>query len=808
MDNTDSIINLGKFIDQARATVSDFDEAIIIKAWNYAFMAHKGAKRDTGETYFNHSVNVARQLFAVQCDSFTVASALLHDVVEDTNITLEDIEKEFNREIMILVKGVSKLSALDPEKYENLPPEKKRSDNIRKLFVSIVDDPRVAIIKLCDRLHNLATLGGVKEEDRRRRIALESLEIYAPLAEALGLGVIQQRLQDLAFQYLEPDTYQYIEDRIKEKQQDFDDVQSLAVQLIQKSLEKEGINGLVYWRRKEIYSTYKKMVALDLDFEKVYDVIGIRIIVDTEEHCYNAMEVVDQLGVQVRYNDYIQNPRGPLGYKSLHKVLMDVDGPKGQLIEVQIRTNDMHEKAERGSAAHWRYKIGSKQDPSTVKRIDDLRKMLDHLGNTLSRLEDEGNKEISYEEMVNIIRDEGLNSSIVVFTPIDEPKSLPEGSTPLDFAYHIHTELGHECYAAIVNGKNVPLDYELKNGDKVEIIKKKGQTPKLDWIHEGKVKSSEAKQKIRQYVRRQERQQTISFGKDVLQQFLSRDHVKQVTVKDVFDELNNGIFWGENGTIDDLYLAIAEGRISKDRLEKVIGKRVVMKSLKAIGMPADIDKDKANVPKLIHYLENRHNLTSRLREEAFYNSIFKGEISLEMLNDALITLRDMGKQGDLNTYIKISERGVKSSQGGTYLAKCSTCCYPVPGDAIVGYITVGSGISIHRKTCPNVLSSERQKRLIDLDWSSLNLDRANSRTGELILSLLDEDSETYQAMNDAISKKKGVIHGLYPMGSSKRYLYTQVRLLIDVQDIEHLKNIIKELKKIGTIKNVIRSQGD
>jgi guanosine-3',5'-bis(diphosphate) 3'-pyrophosphohydrolase len=787
-----------KFLEDGRTAISNFDWELICHVWDFAVAAHADQMRETGESYFSHPVGVAYALLNTKCDTAAVAAALLHDIVEDTEVSLEEIRHSFGSEVASLVEGVTKLAPLDLAPNVVWTKEKTRRENLRKLFISIVDDPRVAMIKLADRLHNLTSLG-VLTEDRQRRIARESLEVFAPLAEALGLGVFQSRIQSLAFRYLQPEIYEELERKVKERQAEFEVVQQVAVALLEEALEEAGITGLVYTRQKELYSIYRKMRDMHLEFEEVYDIIGIRIIVETEEDCYKAKYVVDQLGIEVKFDDYVQRPRGPLGYQSLHKVVLDAPG--GTLIEVQIRTMEMHERAERGAAAHWMYKLGtSSADPSLVRRIASLRDTLESLGEALASFGDDEAEEISIGELVKVIREDGLAPRIHVLSPRGDIISLPIGATPIDFAYHIHTELGHECHGARVNGKFVALDYELSAGDTVEIIRRKGQEPSLNWLSERKAKSSRARQKIRQYFRTQKRQQTIASGRELVRKCLKQASSLDLQAPDLVTAFTRANLLNDQ-TEEELYLAVAESRISIERLKRTIGILMVDRCLRNANVSRELDH--LYTQRLAELLED-DELPLDERPDLLFIAIAEGRISEDGLKRAIGELRNY----ILAPYSSMILPSVKDvAEARHFLTHLAQCCYPVPGDPIVGYVTVGRGLSIHRATCPSVFASHRRERTIEVEWESLDLSDQDMCSGELFVVLADSSSETFKEIQEMVSKVGGVIRALTPMGTSKRFL-SQIRLTVDVKDIHHLENIQTKLRHIDAIVDVRRSLED
>lgn len=783
--------NKQRLLDMAREAILNFDEELVSRAWDFSKTAHGDQPRTSGQPYFSHPVSVAYTLITdVNCDTPTIVAALLHDVVEDTSTTIKDIERQFGSEIAGLVEGVTKLAPLDTPPLKAWTTERSRVENLLKLFVSIKDDPRVALIKLADRYHNLITLGALSI-DRQRRIAEESLQVFAPLAEALGVGVLQSRIQDLAFRHLEPKIYKELAEKVEERREVFGTVQELAVELLEHELDKEKISAVVYARTKEIYSIYRKMTKMDLDFEGVYDIIGIRALVDTKEDCYNVKSVVDRLGSEIKYDDYIDTPRNAMGYQSLHKVI--IDKPGGTLIEIQIRTHEMHDRAERGPAAHWIYKMGgASSDPFLIKRVGYLREALEY---AIENRDDIG----SFEEILEVIRETGLAPRVNIFTPGGDIVSLPQGSNPIDFAYRIHTQLGHECCGAFIDGRNVGLDYVLKEGDTVEIVRRKGGGPKLEWLMEGRLKTPGARHKVRQYFREQKRPQMIIYGKNITRKRLRTLSEQKLDIKNIVPELIRDYF--NEKSEDDFYVSLAEGRITDAKLSKHLGQVVVMRLL-----PSEILSNKKQrqefINDLVRWLEKNNRINSD-KEDAFFRTVGTGSVPAKFITEAIQQLTSTG----LSSNDEVRERASSPSVDYDLFAHTAQCCFPIPGDAIIGYVTVGSGLTIHRVSCPNVLSAHRQSRLVDIDWPTFTESISSMLfSAELFIIFAGNDATTYRKIEEAVLKTKGVIRELAPMGSSK--LYSQTRLVVNVRDAIHLGAIKGRIMQIGDIFDVRRGLDD
>jgi guanosine-3',5'-bis(diphosphate) 3'-pyrophosphohydrolase len=615
---------------------------LVRHAYEIAMVAHDGQARASGESYIQHPLAVAGILADLRLDPATIAAALLHDVVEDTPITLDDLRREFGEEIAKLVDGVTKLGTIDQItelRRRNL--EEEQAENLRKIFLAMVDDVRVVLIKLADRLHNMRTLAALPE-DKRRRIAQETLEIYAPLANRLGIWQVKWELEDLAFRYLEPETYKEIAGLIDERREDRMKWLAKVKEQLTERLREEGIEAEISARPKHIYSIYRKMKRKGVEFDQIYDVRAVRIIVSTVSECYAALGVVHSLWRPIprEFDDFIATPKDNM-YRSLHTAVV---GPDGKPLEVQIRTHEMHRTAEYGIAAHWRYKEGqSKRDIDFENKIAWLRQIM------------EWRQEVTdARQFVDSLKTDVFQDRVYTFTPQGDVIDLPAGSTPVDFAYHVHTEIGHRCRGARVNGKLVNLDTPLQNGDQVEIITAKRGGPSRDWLnpHLGFVKTSRAREKIRQWFRRQNRDQNIQLGREILDRELKRLSVESQSY-DTIAQL-----FGYKDT-DDFLAAIGYGDIN--------GQQIATKVLTS-------ERERA--------------------EQAVLETI------TERQQPAM------------------SVTGVNMLGTSGLLTKLARCCNPLPGDPVIGYITRGSGVTIHRQDCPNVARLRDTERLIAVDWGT------------------------------------------------------------------------------------------
>lgn len=610
----------------------DLDE--VRRAIVYARKAHGEQRRASGEPYMVHPLATAAILADLHMDLPTIIAGVLHDVVEDTDVTLDELEAAFGETVARLVDGVSKLlrarrrSKLDGAGLGG----EKQAENLRKMFLAMVGDIRVVIIKLADRLHNMRTLQFLPE-DKQKEKARETLEVYAPLANRLGIWQLKWQLEDLAFRYLAPDNYYEIGRLLAERRAERAAYLERVMSVLRERLEGEGIEARIMGRPKHIYSIYRKMQEKDRDFDQIYDLHGVRIIVDEVQECYHVLGSVHSLWSPIpgEFDDYIAMPKDNL-YQSLHTAVVALDG---RPLEVQIRTERMHRLAEFGVAAHWRYKEGAERDESLEAKIRWLRRATDWRED----VEDA-------DQFVDSVKSDVLPERVYVFTPKGDIIDLPRGATPVDFAYTIHTEVGHRCRGAKVDGRLVSLDYKLQMGEQVEIITAKEGGPSRDWLtpHLGYVATQRARQKIRRWFRRQQRQKNISSGREILERELRRlglDHESYGEIAELF----------KYDDVEDFLAAVGYGDISPSHIANKI--------------------DDANAE------------AEGLKFEA---------IPEEAVSDIRVT-------------------GV-----GDLLTRLANCCKPVPGDSIVGYITRGKGITVHRRDCPNITNIDDTERLISVSW--------------------------------------------------------------------------------------------
>ncbi len=633
------------------------DRDLILRAYRFAETAHQGQKRASGEPYVSHCIAVASILAEMSVPPVVVIAGLLHDTVEDTNVTLEEIKREFGEEIAKLVDGVTKLTNLprvsrgdqhrgetfadeDPgvDDIQTYPRPRRRdlaNETLRKVFLAMGDDIRVVLIKLADRLHNMRTLGYISEE-KRKRIAQETLDIFAPLANRLGIWQIKWELEDLAFRYVDPDSYREIADNLAERRQDRERQVVQIINKLQSVLLENGIKAELSGRPKHIYSIYHKMTEKGKPFEMVRDLRAVRCIVKDIPSCYAALGVIhtNWRPIPQEFDDYIAAPKDNF-YQSLHTAVIYDDGKP---LEVQIRTVEMHENAEFGIAAHWRYKERGPRDELYEQRINWIRKIMEWR----QEIEDAS-------EFVDGMKSDVFQDRVYVFTPRGDIIDLPAGSTPIDFAYHVHTEIGNRCRGAKINGKLVPLDYELKTGDQVEILSAKQGGPSRDWLNPslGLVRTQRARSKIRNWFKRQDREQNLTQGKAMFEKELRRLGVVEVDLENLAQNF-------DFRTPEDMYVAIGCGDVGLGR---------VVNKLNEVYLKKD---------SLLFPIQPREPKP--------------------------------GKNG-------VSVLGLKG-----LLTNFARCCNPAPGDAIVGYITRGRGATIHRQDCPNILRMKDRERIIKVSW--------------------------------------------------------------------------------------------
>ncbi len=635
-----------ELIDTVSGYMHDKDKLDAIQeAFELAHKAHAEQIRATGEPYIIHPLSVAYILAELEMDVQGIIAALLHDVVEDTEYTLEDIRMMFGDDVAFLVDGVTKLS-----QFHYKDKEDQQLENFRKMFLAMAKDIRVVVIKLADRLHNMRTLGVFRRE-KQQRIARETLEIYAPLAHRLGIYNIKWELEDLCFHYLYPEEYYDLVRQMKQKRKAREEIVNDTMRVLHEHIEEAGIKATITGRPKHFYSIYKKMKRDNKDLSQIYDLYAVRVIVDTIPQCYAVLGIAHSLWKPLpnRFKDYIAVPK-PNMYQSLHTTVI---GTKGQPVEIQIRTWEMHHISEYGVAAHWRYKEGQHANTKDFDaKISWLRRILEW--------QDTSNP----KEFMNALKLDVFSDEVFVFTPKGDVINLPKGSIPVDFAYRIHTEVGNHCVGARVNNKIVPIDTKLKNGDIVSIITSKTGKPSYDWIN--MVGATESKAKIRNWFKKENREGNIARAQEQLPAEAARQGYswKELIGKGRLDQVARSF---NAGTADDLLASVGYGGVSV--------KAVLLKLI-------ELYKKDNNVQKPIEQLK-----TAKALENLKMHSIKKH-----------------------------SQSGILVKGESGLVVHLAKCCNPVPGDSIVGYVTRGRGVSVHRADCPNAVNFNDMDRLVDVEW--------------------------------------------------------------------------------------------
>ncbi|HHU03723.1 MAG TPA: bifunctional (p)ppGpp synthetase/guanosine-3',5'-bis(diphosphate) 3'-pyrophosphohydrolase [Fastidiosipila sp.] len=742
------------------------DASLISRAYEFAKKAHAHQKRATGEPYIIHPVAAGKILLDLQLDDNTLAAALLHDTVEDTDTTLEDIRDNFGQEVMHLVDGVTKLSRIS---YSS--QEEEQAQNFRKMFLAMAKDIRVVLIKLADRLHNMRTMK-YKDPDKQVSTARETLDIYAPLAHRLGIYKIKWELEDLSLRYLDPDAYYELVGSIAQRRGDREQYLMEIVSELSDRISDMGIDADIEGRPKHFYSIYRKMKAQKKDIDEIYDIFATRVIVPTVGDCYAVLGLVHELYKPMpgRFKDYIAMPKTN-GYQSLHTTVV---GSRGIPFEVQIRTDDMHYTAEYGIAAHWRYKEG-RQD----QKVTSIEMRL----NWLRQLTEWQHDARDASEYMATLKEGLITDEVFVFTPQGDVIDLPAGAVPVDFAYHIHSDIGNSMYGAKVNGRMVPLTYELQNGDIVEILTSdKVRGPSRDWL--GIIKSGTARNKISTWFKRERREENMVRGREVLEREIKNAGFTpaELLQKDVIAPALKRYSYN---TLDDIYAAIGYGGLQAKRF-----------------IPRLRDAYLRTLPEE-KLADMGYTITSR--GQVVYNpDQILTEEKLLKGGEATVISKPK-KKADFDKEIPVKVQGLDNA-----LVKLSKCCNPVPGDAIIGFVTRGQGVAVHRMNCSNIRhilekfdrsqeDAERAARLIDVSW----IDSSAYSTYPVDIQIIARDRTRLLAeISAAIAEEHASVQSASM--SSAKDISANILMTVNIENQEQFDRLVGRIKAIDSVVRVTR----
>jgi guanosine-3',5'-bis(diphosphate) 3'-pyrophosphohydrolase len=711
------LIRINDIIDKIADYVPDADLDIVKRAYIYSARVHEGQVRLSGEPYLSHPLEVAGILADMKLDPESITAGLLHDVIEDTSATPQEIKDLFGPEVLHIVSGVSKLSGLTFGSSRA-----RQAESIRKMFLAMADDIRVILIKLADRLHNMRTLQ-FHNPEKRREIAQETLDIYAPISARLGIYWIKNELEESSFKYTQPEEYVRIESHVSKSKGEREKYIETVRSYIKKAMDAANLTCEILGRNKNFYSIYNKMISQNLPFEDIYDIIAFRIILDTVPHCYEALGLIHSMWKPIdhKFKDYIGRPK-PNMYQSLHTTVI---GPFGERIEIQIRTWEMDKVATSGIAAHWGYKEGRRLDEKISRKFAWIQNLIENQEEFL----DPG-------EFLENVRIDLFPDEVYVFTPRGEVKTLPRGATPVDFAYLIHTEVGNQCHGAKVNGRMVPLPYELKTGDIVEIVTSKNHHPSKDWLNF--VKTVKARSKIRHWIKVQEKERSLTLGREMCEKAFRKERLNFNTLVKSEKMIQVVEQFGFKA-VDDLIANVGYGKITPRQVLRKFEPKV----------------DEEHVDESIF-----NKLIGRVRKKKP-----KAGVLVKGVDDILI--------------------------------KFGKCCQPVPGDPIIGYITRGYGVTVHRTTCVNALSMNPERQ-IEVEWNH-------------------EVTETYPVKIRIISQDRvgllaDVVGNISKFGANILNAKTETRenkivdsfFTIVVEDTTHLEKIVSAVKKVKHVQEVKR----
>jgi guanosine-3',5'-bis(diphosphate) 3'-pyrophosphohydrolase len=715
----DDVKTIDDLIKKVLQYAPDADIELLKKAYKFSSNAHQNQKRFEGSPYIEHPLSVAEILADMHMDTASIAAGFLHDTIEDTSVTASEIKANFGGEIAFLVDSLTKLGKMElMSNSEHISDAEARAENFRKMLLGMSKDVRVILIKFADRLHNMRTLGYLPE-DRMKRIAAETLEIYAPLANRLGIGWLKAELENLGFKYSYPELYLELIKKIAKRKEEQEGYLKKVVSEIENRMQDSGIHGRVSSRVKHTYGIYQKMQSQKITFEQVYDVLGIRIITDTKASCYAVMGIIHSIWTPVpgRFKDFIGVPKSNM-YQSLHTTVI---GPKGERVEFQIRTEEMDRIAKEGIAAHWRYKEGvfKEKDNKYIEWLRELIQTQKEFPNAIDFLEE--------------VKGAVIPDVVYVFTPKGDIKELPDGSTPVDVAYSIHSEIGHKCVGAKVNGKIVPLKYQLKNGDTVEIITAASHTPSRDWLKY--VVTQRAKSRIKQWIKTEERKQAVELGTKLLEEILRRRGLNLSIIKSE-QMLEVAKSFGIE-TLEELIVSVGFGRVSPNQ---VANKLMPEKQVEDITPKTQKPQDK---------ILNLKGITIKGVDNVLYNT--------------------------------------------------AKCCFPVPGDNLIGFITKGRGVTIHNANCRNLESlTVDNARLIEVEWK-----QDGDATYPAKLSIEAVDKPGMLANLTALITSINVnIRSVEADSTTERRAY--ISFILEVKDKKQLNGLIQKITSMDGVLRVIR----
>ncbi len=714
-------VRLEDIVDTLQSNNPEADVDLVRRAYIFSAKAHQGQTRMSGEPYMVHPIEVAKILADLRLDASTVAAAMLHDTIEDTASTLEEIRGIFGDEVAKLVDGMTKLARMELQSREE-----REAQNFRKMIVAMANDIRVILIKLADRLHNMRTLAFLSP-DKQKRTAQETLDIYAPLANRLGMQKVKTELEDISFMYLHTADYQEIARRVAQKKLERQSYIDDLIKVVKDQLAEHGFKGDVKGRPKHFFSIWQKMQKQGISFDDVYDLIAVRIITDTKVNCYAILGLIHSLWTPVpgRFKDFIGVPKSNL-YQSLHTTVV---GPKGERVEFQIRTEEMHRIAEEGIAAHWRYKERTAVSQREEQQFAWLRQLV------------ESQRDLTdAKEFMDSVKGDLFPDVVYVFTPRGDVRELPQGSTPVDFAYLVHTDIGQQCVGAKINGKIVPLKHVLRNGDRVEIITQAGHTPSRDWLKF--VKTSKARTRIKAWLKTEERRRSILLGRELLEKDL-RKHELNPAKLFKSEELPRLAQELSHNTVEDLLAAIGYGKVSAHMVaNKLVPDRTHVEPLpkRPPKRPAGGEKRPPSAG---------------------------GAMKIGGMEEMLFHL--------------------------------SKCCNPVPGDKVVGFITRGRGISIHTTDCPNVSEMAFDKeRMVDVSWGDV---RAGAHSVKISVRTQDKPGLLANVSSSISAAEANITHAEVTTDKEKQ---ATLNFTIDIRDVDHLNRIMKAIAGVDGVMDVKR----